>query len=291
MVKNEFQRKVEQQVERLRTQTLRTVERDTAAKRIAWLRDRGLPGADAGFSPRRAFELLCFDYLGLAEAEVLVVRQSETEIVWRSVNPCPTLEACLELGLDTRTVCRAAYEKSTQAFLSQLDPQLRFLRSYTRIRPHADHCEEMIVRLDFEESMRLAIHEANQSRLSGNKGYGSVVLLGRDVVGRAHDTAATERDPSLHAEVNTVREAARRVGDSNLSGAVLVATCEPCPMCSALAVWANVTTVVYGASITETAGLGRSRILVGCQEMVDRSPVSVEVIGGVLGDECASLYR
>lgn len=290
MAESEFELKVEQQLERLQTQTLRQVERDTTSKRVAWLRDRGLPGAGASFSPRRAFDLLFFDYMQLAETDVPVVRQSETEIVWRSVNPCATLEACLTLGLDTRMVCRAAYEKSTQAFLSQLDPQLRFLRSYTRIRPHADYCEEMIVRLDFEESMRLAILEAKQSTLGGNKGYGSVVMLGRDLVGRAHDTAATERDPSLHAEVNAVREAVRTVGDPNLSGTVLVATCEPCPMCSALAVWANVTTIVYGASIEETAGLGRSRILVGCREIVDRSPVSVEVVGGVLGDECRSLY-
>ena len=61
-------------------------------------------------------------------------------------------------------------------------------------------------------------------------------------------------------------------------------------MCASLAVWANLTTIVYGASIEETARLGKSRILVGCQEVVDRSPALVEVVGGVLNEECRTLY-
>ena len=111
------------------------------------------------------------------------------------------------------------------------------------------------------------------------------------VVCAAHDTVATEGDPSLHAEVNAIRGAAKVVGASDLCGAVLFSTCEPCPMCSALAVWANVTTIVFGASIEQTVQLGRSRIQVSAAEIVERSPWWMEVIGGVAAEECLGIYR
>ena len=95
------------------------------------------------------------------------------------------------------------------------------------------------------------------SRQESNKGYGVVVALGDRILAQAHDTAVTARDPSLHAEVNAIRAAIRATGDPDLCGAVLFSTCEPCPMCAALAVWANLTTLVFGATIAETAARGR----------------------------------
>jgi tRNA(Arg) A34 adenosine deaminase TadA len=287
---DDFEARVQRHVERLGTLSCREIERQVAEVRIAWFR-QNRPEIGDRPSPRRAYELLFFDYMGLSAHELPVVSETETEIVWLSRNRCPTLEACQLLGWDTRRVCREAFEKSTQALVSLLDPQLRFLRSYTEIRPHADHCREWIVRVDFQAMMSLALEEARRSKGTGNKGYGAVVALGNRILGQAHDTAATEGDPSLHAEVNAIRQAVRTLDDPNLSGAILFSTCEPCPMCASLAVWANLTTIVYGASIAETAQMGRSRILVSAQEMVDRSPAMVEVIGGVLGEQCRSLYR
>ncbi len=286
-----FEARVQDQLERLQTQGVRAVEAEITARRLNWLRQHVLPVKEpGGITPRRAFELLFFEHMSLDPADLPVVSETEHEIVWRSLNRCPTLEVCARLGLDTRQVCRVAKEKATQVFLSQLDPQLRFLRSYTEIRPHADYCLERIVRIDFNKMMRLAIEEARISRREGNKGYGSVVALGDEVVGQAHDTAATDVDPSLHAEVNAIRQAVRRLKDANLSGAVLFSSCEPCPMCSSLAVWANLTTIVYGISIEETAKMGKARIMVGAREIVERSPVMVEVFGDVLKDECRHLY-
>jgi tRNA(adenine34) deaminase len=165
------------------------------------------------------------------------------------------------------------------------------LRSYREIRPYTGYCLERIVRVDFAAAMAIAIQDAKQSRREGNKGYGAVILLGTELLCAAHDTAATENDPSRHAEVNAVRLAAARLGEADLSGAVLLSTCEPCPMCSSLAVWANVTTLVYGVSIEETAQMGKARIHVSAQEIVDRSPAMLEVIGGVMAGECRILYE
>ncbi len=282
---------IARQVERLRRDSYRTIERQVAEKRVAWFRQNGPdPNTSHPATPRQAYELLFLRYMGLAQEDVPITSETESRIVWRSLNECPTWQACARLGLDTRQVCRAIYEKSTQALISQLDPELRFHRSYQIIRPHADHCQEMIVRVEFRKMMALALQEALTSKSEGNKGYGAVVVFEDRIVGQAHDTAVTERDPSLHAEVNAIRQAVHSMGDPNLSGAILFATCEPCPMCTALAVWANMTTIVYGASIEETERLGRSRIHVSTKEIIAKSPAMVEVIGGVLGDECLALY-
>ena len=318
--------KIQRQIERLQHSSYQAVEAEIAQKRIAWFQQRNqiVAGSDRP-TPRQAFDLLFFDYMGLSPDELPIVSETDTEIIWQSTNPCPTLEAVKALGLDTRTVCRATTEKSTQGFVSQLDPQLRFLRSYEEIRPHAAYCREMIVRVDFAAMMRLALEEAELSRQKGNKGYGAVIALGQRILSRAHNTTgamsdlglgdsksmlkATLRDnppflpldchaqraganadqQELHAELNAIRQAVQVLGDSNLSGAILFSTREPCPMCSSLAVWANLTTIVYGASIEETAHLDKARIQVSAADVVAKSPVMIEVIGGVLREECLAL--
>jgi tRNA(adenine34) deaminase len=287
---DDFASKVQRQIERLQHCSYQAVEAEIAQKRIAWFRqcNQIVAGSDHP-TPRRAFDLLFFENMGLAPADLPIVSESETEIVWRSANPCPTLETVKALGLDTRTVCRAINEKSTQAFVSQIDPQLRFLRSYEEIRPYAAHCREMIVRVDFEAMMHLALEEAKASRQEGDKGYGAVVVLGQRILSRAHDTTVTQRDPSLHAEVNAIRQAVQALDDGNLSGAILFSTCEPCPMCSSLAVWSNLTTIVYGASMEETARLGIARIHVSAAEIVAKAQGMIEIIGGVLHEECLAL--
>jgi tRNA(adenine34) deaminase len=235
--------------------------------------------------------MLFFDYMGLSSADLPVLSESDTEITWLSQNPCPTLQACIELGLDTQTICRAAYEKSTQVFLSHIDPQLRFLRSYQDIRPSAPVCREWIYRVDFEAMMRLAIAEARFARQEGNQGNGAVFMLGQRILFAAHDTSITDKDPSQHAELKVMRQAVQAAGDGNLCGGILFSTGEPCPMCTSLAVLANVTTLVYGVSAAETTRPGQTHIRVSAKKIIRSSPVMLEVIAGILKAECAALYR
>jgi GNAT superfamily N-acetyltransferase len=126
-------------------------------KRIAWIRQNcpNAPGKDP-LSPRQAFELLFLEYMGLSSEDLPVILETDQQITWLSKNPCPTLEACKVLKLDTRLVCRAIFETPTQAFLSGLDPQLKFIRSYEEIRPYANHCQESILRAGFEEEPLLS---------------------------------------------------------------------------------------------------------------------------------------
>lgn len=287
-----FEDKVRRTIERLQHDGFDAIAADITAKRMAWL-DRTLPEKKAldQFTPRDVFELLFFEQMRLERDELPVVSETEEEIVWLSYNRCSLLEACNALGWDTRKVCRPINEKATQAFLSRINPQLRFHRSYEEIRPYVDYCREKIIRIDFDSYMRIAIQEARISKSEGNKGYGAVVVFEDQIVGQVHDTAVTERDPSLHAEVNAIRQAVKTLGDTNLCGAILFSTCEPCPMCASLAVWANVTTIVYGVSIEETAQLGRTRIRVSANHIVEQSPCVIEIIGNVLHDECKILYE
>ena len=136
---------IQEQVDRLKSRTYREIGEATTRKRLAWLNEHFAPRENLKLiTPRKAFEILFFDYMGLAPSDLVVVKESDQEIVWLSQNPCPTLEACQVLDLDTRLVCQQAYEQSTQAFIAYLNPQLRFGRSYEDIRPYAPYCKERI---------------------------------------------------------------------------------------------------------------------------------------------------
>ena len=271
-----FEQKVKRTIEQLQHESFHTIASDITQKRMAWL-DRALPektGYDK-FTPRDVYELLFFENMKLERGELPVVSESPDEIVWLSRNRCSLLEACLALGLDTRKVCRPVNEKATQAFLSRLDPQLRFHRSYdesglTRTIAKKKSSERILPR-----PCGLPFKKRASPKAEGNKGYGAVVVFDNHIIGQAHDTAITQRDPSLHAEVNAIRQAVKARDDPDLCGAILFSTCEPCPMCASLAVWANVTAIVYGISIQETAELGRSRIRISANEIAEKSPCSV----------------
>jgi len=147
-----FDAAVTRQLHELRHRPFDDLERAAVARRTEWVRNRNPSWGDRRPTPRDVYELFFEEYLGLDLDEVPVVEETDSKIVWRSFNRCPTLEACTRLGLDTREVCRRVYEKSTQAFVAAIDPGLRFGRSYERIRPHAEFCEEWIERGGREES-------------------------------------------------------------------------------------------------------------------------------------------
>jgi tRNA(adenine34) deaminase len=121
------------------------LDEEQAGKRLAWWAAHREMLALNGPLPRQAYTLFLLRYLRLDAAEVSVVYEDERRIVWRSLNFCPTLAACVQLGLDTRTVCRAGTEGSVQVLIACLDPRLRFTRDYVDgIRPYAPYCEESI---------------------------------------------------------------------------------------------------------------------------------------------------
>jgi len=261
--KDLFAEKVSRTIAQLQHESYQAMAAEITVKRLAWL-DRVLPGLPAQtiWTPQQAFELLFFAQMGLEPGDLPVVSESPTEIVWLSTNRCPLLDACLALGLDTRRVCRPVNEKATQAFLSRLDPQLRFHRSYREIRPHAPFCRERIMRLDFAAYLRLAEREAHG-------GQGAIVVLEGRVIGRACD------EDSGHAGALALRRAMQATGDADLCGAILFTTNEPCPACASLAAEANLTTIVYGAARAQADASPQP----GVRETISRSACAIEIIG------------
>jgi tRNA(Arg) A34 adenosine deaminase TadA len=78
--------------------------------------------------------------------------------------------------------------------------------------------------------------------------FGAVVARGDQILGQAHNRVLASSDPTAHAEVEAIRQAALGLGSPHLTGATLYASCEPCPMCAGAAMWARVDRVVYAST-------------------------------------------
>lgn len=82
----------------------------------------------------------------------------------------------------------------------------------------------------------------------GDRGYGALIVDGDGkIVGQAPSRVVTHSDPTAHAEMEAIRDASRRLGNTNLSGHVMYSSSRPCPMCEAAAYWANVKLMIYGS--------------------------------------------
>lgn len=86
---------------------------------------------------------------------------------------------------------------------------------------------------------------------AGDQSYGAIVVLGDQVVGLGPSRVVVSRDPTAHAEMEAIRDAARRMGAADLSGAVLYSTSRPCRMCETAAYWAHVARMWHGAGPTD----------------------------------------
>ena len=107
---------------------------------------------------------------------------------------------------------------------------------------------------------------------------------------RALNAVAVQNDPSAHAELRTVRRAGRKLGSYSLRGYTLYSTCEPCPMCMANALWADLDRIVYGATIDDANRFCR-QIRIPAREVVERSDMSSTIVTGpVCRDACLAIF-
>jgi tRNA(Arg) A34 adenosine deaminase TadA len=86
---------------------------------------------------------------------------------------------------------------------------------------------------------------------AGDQPYGAVVLRGDRIVGEAPSRVVAANDPTAHAEMEAIRDAARRLGTRDLSGCMLVSTSRPCRMCEAAAGWARIDRMIHGDALTD----------------------------------------
>lgn len=99
-----------------------------------------------------------------------------------------------------------------------------------------------------ESYMREALALAQEAATAGEVPVGAVVVIDGQVVGRGRNQPITTHDPTAHAEIVALRDAAQRVGNYRLPGAIVYVTLEPCVMCVGALMHARVSTVVYGAT-------------------------------------------
>ena len=136
--------------------------------------------------------------------------------------------------------------------------------------------------------MLLAIAEAQKAAQAGEVPVGAV-LVDRDgrLLARAHNRVVSNADPTAHAEILVIREAAAALGNYRLLNTTLYVTVEPCPMCTGAMVHARIDRLVYGAADPKWGAAGSLYQLAADQRLNHR----MEVLGGVCADECRQLMQ
>jgi len=141
--------------------------------------------------------------------------------------------------------------------------------------------------VDHDALMDAALDEARRARGAGEVPIGAVVALDDRIVGRGFNQPISSGDPTAHAEIVAIREAARTVGNYRLTGAVLCVTIEPCLMCVGAMVHARVATLVFGAIEPRTGAVVST---VRGAELAGHNH-RVEVVAGVREAECRELVQ
>jgi tRNA(adenine34) deaminase len=136
-----------------------------------------------------------------------------------------------------------------------------------------------------EVFMRYALELAGMALDAGEVPVGAVVVLNGEIIGRGFNSPISRRDPSAHAEIMALRDAAANIDNYRLVGCELFVTLEPCLMCAGAIMHARIARAVYGASDPKTGACGSVMNAFAGLGLNHHT----EVAGGVLADECGSM--
>ena len=136
-----------------------------------------------------------------------------------------------------------------------------------------------------EEAIRLAIQEAKLALEHEDVPIGALVIVDNEVIASRHNERQLTGDPTAHAEVLALREAAEKLGTWHLEGATLVSTLEPCPMCAGAAINSRITRVIFGAHDPK-AGAAETLYNLFADPRLNHQ---AEVTSGILVVECGEL--
>lgn len=138
-----------------------------------------------------------------------------------------------------------------------------------------------------EQHMRAALEQARYAELAGEVPVGAVVVVAGEIIGRGHNAAISANDPTAHAEIRAIREAAAALGNYRLEEATLYVTLEPCVMCAGALVAARIRRLVFAARDLRFGGV-RSKFRVADSELLNHR---VEIVEGVLAVQCVELLQ
>jgi tRNA(adenine34) deaminase len=138
-----------------------------------------------------------------------------------------------------------------------------------------------------QQFMRMAIEQAQLAAQSGEVPVGAVLVRDGQVISKAFNKPIANHDPSAHAEMLVLREAALAEENYRIPGTTLYVTLEPCAMCSGAMLHARVGRVVYGAPDPKTGAAGSVLDLFSSKQINHQTSVE----GGIMGEECGQLLR
>ena len=138
-----------------------------------------------------------------------------------------------------------------------------------------------------EHFLHMALDLARQAETAEEVPVGAIVVLNDEVIGRGHNSPVASHDPTAHAEIMALREAALHTHNYRLEGATIYTTLEPCVMCAGALVAARVKRLVFGARDLRFGGV-RSKFRLADSDLLNHQ---VEVVEGVLSAECSELLR
>jgi len=138
-----------------------------------------------------------------------------------------------------------------------------------------------------EDFLRQALELAREAERAGEVPVGAIVVLNGEVIGRGRNSPISSNDPTAHAEILALREAAAAIRNYRVEGATLYVTLEPCVMCAGALVQARVSRLVFGTRDLRFGGV-RSKFRLADADVLNHR---VEVVEGVLGAECAELIQ
>jgi tRNA(Arg) A34 adenosine deaminase TadA len=148
--------------------------------------------------------------------------------------------------------------------------------------------------------MRAAIEAAKESKAAGDYAVGSVIVHEGQIIAKGGNRTHLDRDPTQHAELIAIRQAARVLGSKDLSRCTLFATHEPCPMCMGGIIWSRISKVFFGATIEDHMHYrdlrGNSQwrwrvINVPAKAIATQGDPVVELVGGFMREECLALFH
>jgi tRNA(adenine34) deaminase len=135
--------------------------------------------------------------------------------------------------------------------------------------------------------MELALEQARLAATAGEVPVGALVIKDGEIVGRGHNRNLLDNDPTAHAEIVALRQAAARLGNHRLVGCVMVATIEPCSMCAGALIHARIARLVYGASDPKAGAAGSTVQVINHPRLNHH----MEVTAGVLAGRCSEILQ
>lgn len=135
--------------------------------------------------------------------------------------------------------------------------------------------------------MERALEQAELAAAAGEVPIGALVVKDGEIIGQGHNRNLLDNDPTAHAEIVALRQAAARLGNHRLLGCTMVATVEPCSMCAGALIHARIARLVYGASDPKAGAVGSTVQVINHPSLNHR----MEVTAGVLASKCSEVLQ